>query len=246
MSPSTKIFSIFAVVFLLALSLGINLINLQFAKFTVFISVFYLFIVSIKTSERLWSAFFIIAAIIFNPIQGIFKLPVIYWKSLDIFVALGILLFFYRYYDGYRKGSDFEKFISSLFPREEWVIEDWTKDKSKRLRREVESDMNPDLTIRNLKTGKRFAIECKFRSRPWINNGITGIFWKAYNHDFYKKYGNRENVSVNVVFGLGGNAKSPKRIFLIPLEKLENYKGKVIPLHYLESFEKSIKAQLVF
>jgi len=245
MSPATKIFSILAVVFLTTLSLGINAVSLQVARFTVFISAIYLFVISLRTRERLWTAFFIAVTVIFNPIKEILSLSRNQWRVLDLLIIAGVALFFYRYYDGYRKGSSFERFISSLFPENEWVIEDWTKDKSKRLRRQVESDKNPDLTVRNIKTGRRVAIECKFRSRPWINKfGIAGIAWNAYSHDSYKYYGDKEDVPVKVVFGLGGNPKSPERIFLVPLEKLEEFKGKNIPLKYLENFEKSIKSQL--
>jgi hypothetical protein len=245
MSPAAKIFSILAVVFLTALSLGINAVSLEVAKFTVFISAIYLFAVSLRTRERLWAALFVAIAVIFNPAKEILKLSGDQWRVLDLLIIAGVALFFYRYYDGYRKGSNFEKFVLSLFPENEWVIEDWTKDKSRRLRRQVESDKNPDLTVRSVKTGRRVAIECKFRSRPWINKfGITGISWNAYSHDSYKRYGEKENISVKVVFGLGGNPKSPERIFMVPLEKLEEFRGKNIPLKFLVNFEQSIKAQL--
>lgn len=245
MSPATKIFSILAVVFLAALSLGMTGINLQTARLLVFISAIYLLIVSFRTNEQSWTIFFSVVAVLFNPVGEILMLPAAQWRILDLFIIAGFALFFYRYYDGYRKGADFEKFVVSLFPEEEWIIEDWTKDKSKRLRRRVESDKNPDLTFRNAKTGKRIAVECKFRSRPWTDKtGITGISWDAYNHDSYISYGEKESIPVAVVFGLGGNPKLPERIFLVPLEKLGGFKGRIIPLKYLENFEKSIKDHL--
>ena len=132
-----------------------------------------------------------------------------------------------------------------MFPPEAWVIEDWTKDKSRGLHREVESDRNPDLTVRSLNNNKRFAIECKFRSRFWTTKFGTGIFWKAWNHDFYRRYGERENISVRVAFGVGGNPKSPGAVFIVPLEKIEEYKGKIIPAQYLQQFKKDPK-NLIF
>lgn len=246
MSPATKIFSLIAVVFLTMLSLGIDGISLQTARLIVFISAIYLMVVSLRTRERLWTALFVAVAVIFNPAREILNLSRNQWRVLDLFIIAGFALFFYRYYDGYRKGSAFEKFVSSLLPENEWIIEDWTKDKSKRLQRQVESDKNPDLTVRNKITGERIAIECKFRSRPWMNKfGINGISWNSYNHDCYKRYGEKERIPVKVIFGLGGNPKSPEKIFVAPLEGLEQFKGKNIPLNYLERFEKNIKAHLV-
>ncbi|HUX35963.1 MAG TPA: DUF6804 family protein [Candidatus Paceibacterota bacterium] len=244
MSPATKIFSLVAVVFLTMLALGIDTVGLQTARLIVFISAIYLIVSSFRTKERLWMALFIAIAIIFNPAKEILKLSRTQWRVLDLLIVAGFAIFFYRYYDGYKKGSKFEKFVSSLLPENEWVIEDWTKDKSKRLRRQVESDKNPDLTVRNKRTGERIAVECKFRSRPWTNKfGINGISWNAYNHDCYRRYGEKERIPVRVIFGLGGNPKSPEKIFVVPLEGLEQFKGKNIPLGYLGKFEKNIKTQ---
>lgn len=247
MSLGTKIFSFIAVVLLIVLSLGVKGINFSIANFIIFVCGIYLFVVSVRTRENLWAVFFLIVIFLFNPLKNIFDLSYDIRRMIDFVTAVGIALFFYRYYDSYGKGSLFEKFVIKLLPKEIWVIEDWTKDKSKSLKRYVESDMNPDITVRNIITNKRFAIECKFRSRFWTDkSGITGISWKYSNHDFYKKYRQKESISVKVVFGLGGNPKSPARIFVVPLENLEEYRGKVIPAQYLEKFEKNLKVPLVF
>lgn len=246
MSLGTKIFSTLSVVVLFALSIGWKAgYILPVAKFVVFISVCYLAVVSHRTKERFWLLFFIVSAIIFNPIFS-FDFEYSVWRIIDALIAIGIAWFFRSYYDSYRKGWAFERFVASLFPKEAWVMEDWTKDKSHRLKRIVESDMNPDLTVRNISNGKRFAIECKFRSSFWTDSsGVTGISWKAHNHDFYKNYGEKENLPVKVIFGLGGNPKLPTRIFVVPLERLREYRGKIIPAQYLEKFEKNPKASIV-
>lgn len=245
MPPATKIFSILAVALLAALSFGFSPINLGAARLLVFISAVYLLIAGIRGKEQFWTIFFAVVAVLFNPVHEVLYLSRNQWRIFDLLIAGGIALFFYRYYNGYAKGRAFEKFVLSMLPESEWVIEDWTKDKSKRLRRQVESDKNPDLTVRNKKTGERIAIECKFRSRTWVNKfGINGISWNPYSHEFYKRYGQKEGIPVKVVFGLGGNPKSPDKIFVVPLERLEEFKGKSIPLKVMENFETNTEARL--
>lgn len=241
MSIGTKIFTFLAVALLFCLALDITYINLYIAKLTISVSAIYLFVVAARTREKIWLIFFALTAIFLNPVYDVLKLTKTDWRIIDLVIAVGFILFFYRYYDSYRKGSNFEKFVANLFPPEMWVIEDWTKDKSRGLRRKVESDNNPDLTVRSLNNNKRYAIECKFRSRFWTTPSGTGIFWNAKSHDFYKKYGEKEKISVRVVFGVGGNPKHPVRIFIVPLEKLEQYKGGIIPAQYIGQFEKNSK-----
>ena len=244
MSIGTKIFSLVSIAFLIALAFGVSAVNLSLAKFVVFISACYLSVISYRTKENLWLTFFVVVVVLFNPLRGLFSFSYAIWRIIDMITAVGFGIFIYRYYDSYRKGDAFESFVSSLFPREAWAIEDWTKDRSHHLRREVESDRHPDLTIRSLNTGKRVAIECKFRSRFWTTKFGTGVFWDKYQHDFYKAYGTRENVQVQVAFGVGGNAKSPAKLFLVPLRMLEGYQGKTVPAQYLQKFEKDTKIPL--
>lgn len=244
MSKGTKIFSVVSVALLLALALGWKSGGqLTLVKFIISISTLYLGVVSYRTKQYFWLLFFGFITVLFFPFQDIFSLSYIVWRIIDLIVAVGVTLFFYLYYDSYRKGANFEKFIISLFPQELWVIEDLTKDKSKILNREVESDRNPDITVRSLNNNKRFAIECKFRSRFWDNGGksAAGISWRARNHDSYKKYGEKENIPVRIIFGVGGNPKHPSRIFVVPIEKIEEYKGKIIPAQYLSQFERNPK-----
>ncbi|MFA5841433.1 MAG: DUF6804 family protein [Candidatus Paceibacterota bacterium] len=245
MTLGTKVLSLISIVLLITLASGVLTMDFALAKFVVFISSCYLAVVAWRTKEKMWLVFFVAVALIFLPVIKLFSFSYAVWRTADAIVAAGFAFFIYRYYDGYRKGSAFEKFVASRLLPEEWAIEDWTKDKSRGLKRHVESDMNPDLTVRNVSTGKRFAVECKFRSRFWKDNeGITGIFWKAYNHDFYRNYGDKENIKVKIVFGVGGNPKNPSRLFVVPIESLEEYKGKNIPAQYLQKFEKDIKIPL--
>lgn len=244
MTLGTKILSLISVMLLAILALGFLSFDSVLPKIIVFISACYMSVVAYRTKERMWLLFFVVTAIVFIPYLRFFDFSDIAWRVLDVIAMAGFIFFIYRYYDGYRKGDAFESFVSSLFPKEEWKIEDWTKDMSRHLGREVESDRHPDLTLRSLKTGKRMAIECKFRSKFWETKEGTGIFWDESNHDTYKAYGGREKIDVTVAFGLGGNAKSPNKLFLVPLRMLEEYKGKIVPAQYLQKFEKGVKAPL--
>lgn len=242
MTLGTKILSFISILLLAVFAFGILPAGSPFPKLVVFISACYLSVVAYRTKERPWFLFFVVVAILFVPLLRFFDFSDIAWRMIDVIIAAGFIFFIYRYYDGYRKGDLFENFVASLFPEEMWKIEDWAKNKSQHLDREVESDRRPDLTVRNLKTGKRLAIECKFRSRFWETKDGTGVFWDKDKHDSYKDYGDREKIEVTVAFGVGGNAKSPNKLFLVPLRMLEEYKGKIIPAQYLQKFEKSIKA----
>jgi hypothetical protein len=245
MTLGTKILSVISIVSLVALASGVFVVSLVLVKVVVFISSCYLAVVAYRTKEKFWLVFFAVVAVLFVPVGGFFGFPYWVWRTIDTIVAAGIILFIYRYYDSYRKGWAFERFVASRFPKEAWAIEDWTKDKSRGLKRDVESDRNPDLILRSLSTGERFAVECKFRSRFWTTKFGTGIFWDKYRHGLYGDYGARENIKVKIAFGVGGNPKNPTKLFVVPIESLEEYKGKIIPAQYLQRFEKDLKAVMV-
>lgn len=66
--------------------------------------------------------------------------------------------------ENYDKGVEFEKYVARLFNKKYFSIVDWTRDASNKLDIMVESDSNPDLTIRYIPTNEKFSVECKFRS----------------------------------------------------------------------------------
>ncbi|MDP3763711.1 MAG: hypothetical protein Q8Q92_03630, partial [bacterium] len=73
MSIGTKIFSLVSITLLIALALGVSAMNLSLAKFVVFLSACYLSVISYRTKERSWLAFFVVTAVLFNPLRGLFS-----------------------------------------------------------------------------------------------------------------------------------------------------------------------------
>jgi len=69
--------------------------------------------------------------------------------------------------ENYEKGVDFERYVVELFRKQEkyFAIHSWTGDLSDKYQGvRVESDSEPDLTIRYKPTDEKFAVECKYRS----------------------------------------------------------------------------------
>ncbi|VVB54271.1 Uncharacterised protein [uncultured archaeon] len=134
--------------------------------------------------------------------------------------------------ENYTKGVDFEKYVVSLFSKEHFKINDWTRDNSKNLDQRVESDSNPDLTIRYLNTNELFSIECKFRSYA-LNNNIT---WARPDQIMnYQRYEHENKIPTFLVIGLGGIPDDPKRMFCLPISKAR-YTN--LFMSYLENYER--------
>jgi hypothetical protein len=239
MSKATRTLSFLAGLVLLCLLLGITFGREKIMEGLVSLALLYLSVLVWRTKQKLWLAFFITMLLVLNPFFPPLTLSLFSIKLLYLAVLLGGGKFFYEYYNGYRKGAQFENFVCSLFKPESWVVEDRTKDWSHKLSRPVESDQNPDLILRNKKTDKRVAIECKFRTRVWSDGGVTGIVWPKEYADRYKKFAEEKKIPVYIAFGLGGNPKSPNELFLVPLERVAAYEGKIIPAQYLREFKKN-------
>lgn len=125
--------------------------------------------------------------------------------------------------DTYKQmGDDFENYVANLFNPKYFNIENWTGDTSKRAGVYVKSDSNPDFTLsykgRGKHNGSRFAVECKFRSKPFKNK--VGIATDAQLRR-YLLYSKKNDIPVFIVVGLGGKPQAPERMFCIPLEEVE-------------------------
>lgn len=138
----------------------------------------------------------------------------------------------------YAKGFEFEKYAISLFNEENWVIERVSSDVSEAVGRYVHSDSWPDLTIKNRRTGRRFSIECKYRSNFCTHRDCKQIRW-AEEHQIrsYNKFQNKENHLVYVIIGVGGAPSKPERLFLLPLNSLRQ---PFVKEDYLSDFELSL------
>ncbi len=122
----------------------------------------------------------------------------------------------------YLKGYDFEKYVISLLDEKDWNIENLTRDISEEVGRHVKSDSDPDVTVKNLNTGKILSIECKYRSKFYIDRNKPGILWaKSYQIKQYNNFQQKNGHPVYVVIGVGGSPSKPENIFLIPLYRLK-------------------------
>jgi hypothetical protein len=118
--------------------------------------------------------------------------------------------------ENYEKGIIFEKYVANLFDPSYFNIFDWTRDNSKHLNRKIESDQNPDLTIRYIPTNELFSIECKFRSNALDNK----VSWARDDQiKNYLSYSIKNKRPVFVLIGLGGSPDNPNRMFCIPIEE---------------------------
>jgi len=141
------------------------------------------------------------------------------------------------------KGDMFEKYVENLFDKKYYVTEEWTSDiYNKRNGSYVESNKNPDLTIRHIPSGDRFAVECKYRSQ--ITNSktfnTTCIQWSHPDQiQRYNAFQSSKHIPVFIVIGVGNDIiknKPPKLMFCIPLNKA---KYPEIFTSVLEQFERN-------
>jgi hypothetical protein len=118
--------------------------------------------------------------------------------------------------ENYDKGVEFEKYVINLFNQKYFSIADWTRDSSGKHDIRVESDSNPDLTVRYMPTNEKFSVECKFRS-----NLYDGKLRWTYGQKIkeYRQYARENSIPTFIVIGLGGYSDNPNRMFCIPIEE---------------------------
>ncbi len=195
--------------------------NYAALKIGIFILLFALAAVSYVQHYKYFSLSFLLVALLFNPL-----IPISLSRSMWIFIdcVLIVHLFVYVFWttDAHQKGSRFEKFVTSLFPEDQYVILDRTRDTGKRLGRYVESDKNPDLLFKKRSTGESFAVECKWRGAWTKAPGYedSGIAWKTEWTLRYGDFGRKLGVPVMLALGIGGTPEKPQEVYLVPIDKL--------------------------
>ena len=210
---------IFTGLFLVVAALGIYT-NFYVLKFGIMLGFFVLAPLSFLMGYRLLAAVGIVLGLIFNPIVPIY-LPRHIWVILDILSLAGVVYFTYWSTNAYKKGTRFEQYVTTLFPEPDFVILDRTRDVSKFSNRRVESDMHPDLVFRNRKSGKSFAVECKWRGQ-WARgyHGDLGLWWNRWQSERYVAYEKESGIPVFVAFGIGGSPEKPKEVYFLKLDSL--------------------------
>ncbi len=139
----------------------------------------------------------------------------------------------------YEMGIAFERYTMSLFNKDDWSIVDYSKDLSKKFNRRVESDSNPDFTMRHKITNNIVSIECKYRSEIVYIGNYYGVQWaKSYQIRNYSEFSKRTKYPVFIAIGIGGLPSDPEKVFMLPLRCLKN---SFVGIKYLEKFKRNSK-----
>lgn len=148
-------------------------------------------------------------------------LPRNIWVTIDL-LSLGAMIYTGHWATNpFRKGNRFERYVTSLFPEPEYVIESMTRDVSKFLDRRIESDMNPDFVFRNQKTGKKFAVECKWRGQWFKGKPENGIWWNLRQGNRYIQFERESGIPTYIALGIGGSPEKPKEVYFLEAGKLQ-------------------------
>lgn len=233
-----KLLALACALILLVAALGIypHYTTLKTAAFALFVALAF---IAFLQHYKQFAIFFVACAVLFNPLLP-FSLGRELWIIVDVLLIAGLSFYVFWATDSYQKGSRFEKYVASLFPQDKFVIIDRTRDNGKHLGRYVESDKNPDLLFRDLKSGEKFAVECKWRNTWAKKDGYpeSGFMWKPEWTVRYGEFGKEHGVKVRLALGIGGAPEKPKEVYLISIEKLKW--GFIKKSYILENSEKLV------
>ena len=133
------------------------------------------------------------------------------------------------------KGDSFERCVVDLFDKSHFTIVEWTTDMMRKHNRYVESDSNPDLTMRHELTDMVFSVECKFRSNLYKG----GLNWSNWNQlRRYKLYSSDNEIPLFIVIGLGGvhNIQTGCFVFRLMILSIQ---------HFIQVCLKNMSANLI-
>jgi len=136
--------------------------------------------------------------------------------------------------DSFEKGDQFENFVQNKFNRREFTLVKRSVPVSRAdgylvdgLR--IESNLDPDIIIRYRPNLEKFAIETKYRSSLSNYNLVYPDQMARY-----KQFEEEEKIPVYIVIGLGGDAKKPNQVFILPLKAASSHE---LSLDFLSKFE---------
>lgn len=115
------------------------------------------------------------------------------------------------------KGESFEHFVLDRFEDKEFAIVEMTHKFAGPGYRYVESDLNPDFTLRHRATDIVFAVEAKYRSNLVENDMLEWCNEEQLVR--YNIFSIERSIPVYIIIGLGGSPDFPGELFLIPLEE---------------------------
>jgi hypothetical protein len=113
------------------------------------------------------------------------------------------------------KGDPFEYLVANMFPSNDFDLLQSTPKRTDINGRSVEEVKDPDLKIRHRRTGHIFWVECRYRREPYCGR----VIWcNSEQLKHFREFQARvQTETVYVVIGVGGWAKVPEQIFLLPL-----------------------------
>jgi len=187
------------------------------------------------TAEELFNEILVPWGVTMDKEQLLKRRTIILAILIPLFSIAAFVLGYILYKRRQVRGITFEGYIESLFTRSEWRIEQ--NNAFKKLGRWVESYSNPDFVFIHRKTGKRLAVECKYKNS--LPKKYDRIFW-AYEDQIesYNNFSQKQRIPVYVIIGIGARPKRPERMFLMHLDQI---KYPDIKIDYLKKFERDPK-----
>lgn len=121
-----------------------------------------------------------------------------------------------------RRGKTFEKYVLSLLDDKDWKIKHFAKDISGEIKRNVASDSWPDIIVQHRRTNQQIGIQCKYFSMfsEGADSTERKLPFKSYQLTQYKTYQTKEGFPTYIAAGVGGHEKSPQKLYIIPLKKI--------------------------
>jgi hypothetical protein len=120
----------------------------------------------------------------------------------------------------YRLGNDFEDTVASMFDPAVFELIHRTPRDDEAHGRYVRGMELPDLRFREIATGRRFWVECKFRAHPREDWSIEWCSRKQLTA--YKRTMHEYREPVLVMIGLGGTVQNPEHIYCLDVRDV-NY-----------------------
>lgn len=138
-----------------------------------------------------------------------------------------------------KKGWEFQQYIeNNFFPKPIYSIGHRTShfEESKTL-----DDNRPDYTfIANYNSGKKFHVECKYRSKYFHNIELL----REKEIELFKELKNKGE-DIFVILGIGGEPSNPSRIFVFPFND-EVFKFSKFRLYYVMGFEREGRNYFIY
>ncbi len=130
-------------------------------------------------------------------------------------------------------GNDFEGYMADILKANNIILKQWNQGSTSPEGAYAENELNPDFYVSHILNRKpiEYWVECKYRSTlPY--NGFTIEDYQLKRYVGIQKNSKRKII---IALGIGGSAKAPNKIYLIPLDTLNRYKR--IGHKYLPEYE---------